>query len=184
MDGYQVVVFFHVLGAVGLFAAWAIEAAALQQVRRAKTFEEARAVIRVRGRSTALGPAGMLVAVGTGIWMMWDRWGQQPWMAAALVAIAIIVIVGMGMERRAGPRVRRSLANSPASDLRSAIAPLVASLTVRIAVGIGILALMTSKPGATGSAGILAGAIVTGVALAVVFTREGRSPQPSLQSQR
>lgn len=45
---------------------------------------------------------------------------------------------------------------------------LPASLRMRVALGIGVLALMTLKPGATGAAGIVALATVAGLAAVVV----------------
>lgn len=43
MNSYVLLIFFHVLGAVGMFAAWTIEASTLQRLRQSVSAGEARA---------------------------------------------------------------------------------------------------------------------------------------------
>jgi hypothetical protein len=92
-----------------------------------------------------------------------------------------MAIAGGAVTGRHMRRVVSALAEEKGSllteDFRSvrASAALTASLRVRIALGIGILALMTVKPaGAGASAIILAAALVAGLVAGVVLPAAGR----------
>lgn len=50
MTFYSMLIFLHVLGAVGLFAAWGIEAAGLSHLRQAHTADQARTGVALRSR--------------------------------------------------------------------------------------------------------------------------------------
>lgn len=174
MDSYALLVFLHVLGAVGMFAAWGIEAVTLGQLRQAGTVEQARASMQFRRRSATLGPIAMLTALVTGIWMMVARWSHQPWTAVALAGLILIVIVGVAFGRRAMPRIVASLAEGTerlTPDARAAGEILALSLRLRIAIGVAIVALMTIKPGALASLAIMGIAIVIGLGTGLQATR-------------
>ncbi|HEX6536479.1 MAG TPA: hypothetical protein VF041_17945 [Gemmatimonadaceae bacterium] len=179
MSLYPLLVFLHVLGAVGMFAAWGIEAIALSQLRRAVTVEQARTAMGLSRGAVPVGPAGMLVALVTGLWMMGVRWGLRPWMVAALAALVLIVVVGIVVARRAVPPLTAALGRESdplAGSVRVTSGPLVASLQFRVAMGIAILALMTVKPGGLGSLAIMAAAVVTGLGLRFAARGEPRVP--------
>ncbi|HET9984450.1 MAG TPA: hypothetical protein VFQ38_12710 [Longimicrobiales bacterium] len=170
MDLFLLLVFFHVLGAVGMFAAWGIEAVALGQLRRVATADQARAWMGLRRNAAPLGAGGMLSALVTGLWMMGVRWGPRPWMMAALAGLVIIVVIGVAFDRRATPRLLAALAGRPErlpAIVHAAHATLAASLRLRVALGVAILGLMTLKPGVPGSLAVLAAGLMLGLGAAV-----------------
>lgn len=173
MNIYPILVFLHVLGGVGMFVALGIEAVSLPRFRRAGTPDETRAWMGPLAIPARLGPASMLTALASGIWMMAGWWGPQRWIEGAFLLIAGMAIAGGFLTGRSMRRVRRAFpaeTGATLSDefrsLRSAAAPVV-SLRLRIAFGIGILALMTMKPGIAGSFLIVAAAVVGGLAACV-----------------
>jgi hypothetical protein len=147
MSLYQFLIFIHVLGAVALFVAIGIEAVALGRLRRAETPADARVwlgLFRLPGR---VGPIAMLTALASGAWMMKVSWGYQAWIAGALAAMVGMAVIGAVVSLRRMRRLRAALhAESGLSEALRSSPALVTSLRLRIALGVGILALMTMKP--------------------------------------
>jgi len=147
MSLYQFLIFIHVLGAVALFVAIGIEAVALGRLRRAETPADARVwlgLFRLPGR---VGPIAMLTALASGAWMMKVSWGYQAWIAGALAAMVGMAVIGAVVSLRRMRRLRAALhAESGLSEALRSSPALVTSLRLRIALGVGILALMTTKP--------------------------------------
>ena len=168
MTLYPFLVFFHVLGAVGLFAALGIEAVAVGRLGRTDATDGAREALGSLQRNDRLGGISMLVLLASGAWMM-ASWGAQPWLSAAFVAIVFMGIAGGAVSSRRIRRLRAALAaergaalSEPFRTLRSNVA-LAVSLRLRIAIGVGILALMTLKPSALGSALLVLAAVAAGL---------------------
>lgn len=169
MSWYPLLVFLHVLAAVGLFAAWGVEAVLLQRLRHSGTTAEVRAAALQLRRRARAAPSAMLVALATGM-TMGAQWGPQAWMTAAFAALVAIAVIGIVSGRRAGSRLAAALADESertSADLASAVHFLAMSLQLRVAIGVGIIGLMTMKPGAQGSLLVLALAGAVGVVGAV-----------------
>jgi len=163
---YPLLIFLHVLGGVGLFAALGIEVVALRRLRSAAAPDAARVWIGLLG--TPLPLLSIMTILATGIWMSIVRWGEQPWIAASFIAVAGMAVVGAVSMRRIR-RLRAALANESSRELSPVFRALqgsptlVASLSLRVAIGIGILGLMTVKPDAVGSIAILGTATAAGL---------------------
>jgi hypothetical protein len=171
MSLYQFLIFIHVLAAVGLFVAIGIEAVSLARLRRAETPADARVwlgLFRLPGR---LGPVAMLTVLASGAWMMKVSWGYQPWIAGALLAVVAMAVIGGAVSLRRMRRLRAALAAETGPGLSNATRAarsgpaLVNSLRIRIALGVGILGLMTMKPSDHPTAILV---LVTAVAAALV----------------
>jgi len=169
MSLYQFLIFIHVLGAVALFVAIGIEAVALGRLRRAETPADARVwlgLFRLPGR---VGPIAMLTALASGAWMMKVSWGYQAWIAGALAAMVGMAVIGAVVSLRRMRRLRAALhAESGLSEALRSSPALVTSLRLRIALGVGILALMTTKPSDHATAIlVLATAVVAALAASI-----------------
>ena len=158
MNGYLILLFLHVLAGVGLYVALGIEIVALGRFQRAGTPGDAALWLRVLRGPSWLSPLAMLLALGSGIWMTVLVWGHQAWIFTAFLGLVGMAIAGGGVTGRVMRRLRSALAAEGAPELsgafRSAAAnpALAASLRLRIALGLGVLGLMTVKPEAAGSA--------------------------------
>ena len=169
MSLYQFLIFIHVLGAMALFVAIGIEAVALGRLRRAETPADARVwlgLFRLPGR---VGPIAMLTALASGAWMMKVSWGYQAWIAGALAAMVGMAVIGAVVSLRRMRRLRAALhAESGLSEALRSSPALVTSLRLRIALGVGILALMTTKPSDHATAIlVLATAVVAALAASI-----------------
>jgi hypothetical protein len=147
MSLYQFLIFIHVLGAMALFVAIGIEAVALGRLRRAETPADARVWLGLSRLPGRVGPIAMLTALASGAWMMKVSWGYQAWIAGALAAMVGMAVIGAVVSLRRMRRLRAALhAESGLSEALRSSPALVTSLRLRIALGVGILALMTMKP--------------------------------------
>jgi hypothetical protein len=190
MDLYALLVFVHVLGAVGLFGGMSIEAVAIRRLLRTRGVDETRTwvgLLREGGRIAMTGMATLLVA---GVAMMATRWGPRPWILAALVGVGLMIVVGLALTRRAMTRLESWVSEESARrgtgiPVRTA-GSLSVSLLLRFALAIGILGLMTMKPGAFGSILIMGMSFVLGlgVALRPGGQTVGAGPREALESSR
>ena len=178
MNGYLLLVFLHVLSAIGMFAAWGAEAVLVQRLQRAVTLDDARLSARQLRRYGRLAPIAMLVVLATGMAMA-TRWGPQPWMTAAFGAVLVVGAIGGVTGRRMGRRMAAALADETPGGpavIAAAAGSLAVALQLRFAVGAGIIGLMTMKPGGEGSLVVLGVAALLGLATAA---RESRRRTPS-----
>ena len=173
MSVYQLLIFVHVLGAVGVFVAMGMEAVSLPRLQRAETPAEARDALSAVAPSGRLGPVAMLTALVSGVWMMAVAWRHQTWIVTAFIALVGMglaggAVTGRGM-RRLGAALAAERGPGLSETFRSARSgvPFAASLRVRTALGIGILALMTMKPDTGGAWIILLAAGLAGLVAAV-----------------
>lgn len=170
MTVYQLLIFFHVLGAVGVFVALALEASSLARLRRAETPGDARDALRGLAVPGRLGPVAMLAALASGAWMMAVSWGHQAWIVTSLIALVGMGAAGGGVTGRRLRRLAAALAAEHAPSLSHAFRSersslqLPMSLRLRVVLGIAILALMTTKPGAPGAWLLLLAAGIGGLA--------------------
>jgi hypothetical protein len=105
------------------------------------------------------GPSALLV-LATGIYMTSTRWGPRPWIVIGLAAMVVIAILGPALSRRAG------------------LAAL--SLRLRTWLFLGIVFLMTTEPGLTGSLVAIGVAALIGVVTAL----PARNPARMAESER
>jgi hypothetical protein len=143
--------FLHVLGALGMTAAFGVEAAGLVGLRRAAHAGEALLWLRSRRWVLLIGPASIGLVLATGIYLTVVEWGWHAWILvslASLVAIAGIggLLTGIPMARLTPPVEQASgpLSEELRHRLRSTV--LTVSIMTRIAITIGIVFLMVQKP--------------------------------------
>ena len=180
MNIYPLLVFLHVLGGVGIFAALSIEAVALGRLQRADHTADARAWMRLLATAARLGGTAMLTTLATGIWMMAKWWGPRPWIQTALLTVVAMAVLGGGVTgrhmRRLGKLLPAEIEPTLSAAFRavSSSSALAASLRMRIAGGVGILGLMTLKPNMGSSLVIMGVAIAAGVLASVRSSRRSR----------
>lgn len=166
---YASLLFIHVLGAIVLFAAIAVEAVSLASFERTQDSGEARTWLRRLTVPFSAGPPAMLAILLSGMAMVATRWGEQAWLVAAFIGLVAMGAIGGLVSVRRLRRLRAALEHETGPALSDAFrsarsgTPLVASLVLRATLGIGIVALMSFKPGALGSSLVLAAAGLVGL---------------------
>ena len=163
MSIYSIALFLHIVGALALFAALALEWVGLRQIRSATPSEQVRIWL---GVLTAAGKAGfpsMLVTVVTGVYMMVTVWGRTPWLAVTVGALVLMIVLA----RVAAPRLKgleqfMVAANDPL---------LWVSIQTRAAIALGIVFLKVAKPDLVGSLLTVGVAVALGVVSALSISR-------------
>lgn len=175
---YSILLFLHIVGAIGIFASMAIEQAALFNLRRASMNSQARqwlALMRPVRRIT--GPSALTLLV-TGIYMMVTNWHNQAWAGSGLIGMILIALVGAGVTGRRmktiGPAVFSGDVGGPlAPVLRERFADPVLRLSawVRLGLALGIVFNMSVKPATLGAVVVLIVATAAGALVAQVPRR-------------
>jgi len=168
MNGYDVALFLHLLGVTMLFGGIALQQAAGARLRRVRTFAEARqwlGFVRPAGRVL---PIAGLVILASGLYMTARQWSMRtPWIAVGFLTLLGMVAIGATVIRGAYARLGRAVAAGD-GDLTAPVTRLVRSrrlwvpLTSVNGALIGVLWLMTNKPGWGASIGVVAGAALIG----------------------
>ncbi|TMG54444.1 MAG: hypothetical protein E6H89_02690 [Chloroflexi bacterium] len=177
MTLYSIALFFHIAGALGVFAAPALDWVGITKLRGVRTVEQVREWAGVYGIVRALGGASVAALLIFGLYMTAVTWGPTGWIGIGFLSLLFIAVFGAV----SGIRLSRVLAaagsgeGSLGEDLRRALqAPLfVASVRARTAVAIGVVFLMTVKPDAVGSLLVTVIAFILGIASAVPVLRQG-----------
>ena len=183
MSVYSMAVFLHVVGALGIFAAIGLEWAGLSNLRRAADTAQVREWMKLLAAPrTVAGPAALLVLV-SGIYMSATRWGPQGWILVALGGMVVIAAVGAGVGGRRVAAMARALPAEagpvPAALRQRVDDPVLAvSLRVRTALLLGIVFLMSVRPGRGGALAAMAVALLLGLAASQPALGRGR---PSAQ---
>ncbi len=183
MSLYSIAVFLHVVGALGLFAALGLEWAGLRNLRRAVSIGQVRewtgllAAIRSVG-----GPAGLLLLV-TGLYLTATRWGHQAWIGLGLLGLLLIAGLGAVLTGRRVGAIARAIppeeGPAPPALRRLLRDPaLTRSAWLRTCLALGVVFLMSVKPGTAGAVASLALALALGLGTGWLAATGGRRPVP------
>src|SRR2546430_9995485 len=110
MVGYALAVFLHIVGALGLFAALALEWASLYNLRRVATAAQAREWAKLLSALRFVGGPSALTILVTGLYMMATRWGGQGWIGAGLAGLVLIAALGGALSGRRSAAIARTIA--------------------------------------------------------------------------
>jgi hypothetical protein len=180
MTLYSLALFAHVVAVLLLFAALSFEVLALLHLRRASTPAEARLWLDAVPGLPALAMGSLLVVFVTGIYLtVLMAAGNSAWPKVTVAALVLVVgPLGAISGRRMGT-IRRTCASDTANkpELLGRLQDpfLKISISVRIAVTLGIVLLMGAKPGTTESLGIVGASAILGLLWALVMSVPGNA---------
>ena len=115
MNFYSIVLFLHIVGAIGLFISLAVEWIGLRQLQNARTFDQAREGMDIPGRMRSVGMISMLVLLAAGFYMMATAWGLVAWIGVALVAIVLLIGLTMALTSPRMAAIGKALATEIAA---------------------------------------------------------------------
>jgi uncharacterized membrane protein len=156
MTEYNVVLFFHLLGAFSLVAGTVLAGAAFEAARRRETPAEIALLLGLTRVGVVLVGLGTLLVLAFGLWLVrLGHWSYGTgWVAAALVLLASTVVRGAAGGQR--PKQARKLAVRLREDRSASTPELRALLDDRTALAgnylaalllLAIIVLMVFKPG-------------------------------------
>ncbi len=182
MNAYSIFLFFHIVGALGLFVALGLEWTGLWQLRNSSTPEHLLAWMVILKNTRKFGLASMLATVISGIYLMVTAWGAAPWLIVTLGALVLVIaitqaltapqmtVVGQALAAGKGTlsETFHSLANHPI---------LFVSIQTRVAIALGIVLLKVAKPDFGGSLLTIAVVILLGIASVIPLLRHSHRQQ-------
>lgn len=169
MSFYLVIVYLHIVAALGLFATLAIEWAGLYQLRRAVLVSQVRDSTQLLGALRRVGGPSALLLLITGVYLSATGWGMQTWIVLGLLGLVLMASLGAVLTgRRMGP-IARDLPGEggiPPAVLQRIHDPvLVVSAWLRTALGLGVVLLMTLKPAGWLALTAFAASLIFGLAI-------------------
>ncbi len=185
MNDYSIALYLHIVSVRGMFVALGVEWLGLSQLRSARDFGPVRVWMGILKRVPKLGLPSMLVAVVSGLYMMWRAWGGTPWLIVSIGALVLVIAlsqvltrpqmmdIGRTLGAQKGPAVSQtfhSLTNRPL---------LWISIQTRIAIALGIIFLKIAKPDLTGSLLTIGIAIVLGIASTLPVSTQAQAQERS-----
>lgn len=183
MTFYSIALFLHIVGALGLFVALGLEWTSLLYLRRATTIEQAREWLSTFGLLRWVGTSSLGLILLAGFYMMATAWGGAAWTGIALAAMILLAALGGALT---GPRmaaVGRAVAAESGSlslAFRQRLHdPLLwTSIQTRVAIALGIVFLMTVKPGLGEALLVVGVALILGLASALPMWGHDRVKEP------
>jgi hypothetical protein len=165
--------FLHIVGALGLFVALALEWTSLLLLRRATTTEQARERMRLASGVSAVSGASLATLLVSGLYLTATVWGGVAWIAVALGAMVLMAVLGAALSRPRLVTIGRAVETGSLAPVPDPL--LWVSIQTRVAVALGIVFLMTFKPDLNGSLLAIAVAAVLGLIAALPAVAAGRS---------
>ena len=172
---YTIALFIHIVGVLGLFACISLELVSLFGLRLARMLEEVRVWASLHQVIAWAFPLATLLTVGAGLFLALNAWGWRvPWIDVsffAFIAMGLLGRLNTGRHQQLHRAMGEALSGSVPMELREQLHdPVLWSSTLLLtAIGLGVVFLMTIKPGLLGSLLALSMAIVVGLfAIAVL----------------
>jgi len=164
MTLYSIALFLHIVGALLLFVTLTVEGIALRLLRRAVTTEAAQGSAALLRLNRIVGPLSALGVLIPGLYMTATTWGWVPWIVVGLVSWLAIAVLGAvnGVRILALERSQALL-----TGIRNPI--FLISWSTRVGTALGVVFLMTVKPGAAAAVIAVLLAAAAGAALAVLL---------------
>jgi hypothetical protein len=179
MTLYSIALFLHVVGALLLFVTLTVEGVALRQLRRSASTELARNAAGMLRLNRIVGPFSAFGVLIPGLYMAATSWGWVAWIVVAFVSWVVIAVMG-------AVNGIRILALQPPERLLTGIRnPMfLISWLIRVGIALGVIYLMTVKPGAVAAvAAILIGA-AAGAVLGIAVSKMHRTPRTDGRHER
>lgn len=174
MSGYNVALFFHIVGVVTLFAGLAIQQVAGARLRSAANVRELRQWMGAMQPTGLALPVAAAVILFSGLVMTAKQWSMgTPWIATGFLTLVAMAIAGATVLRRGFTRIGKASAAAmnldspvPSDVARLRAAPLLWTVMGAMdGAAVGVLWLMTNKPGGAVPSAIVVGAAIVGAAL-------------------
>ncbi|HLZ23815.1 MAG TPA: hypothetical protein VKQ30_17015 [Ktedonobacterales bacterium] len=179
---YTFALFAHILGVLSLFIGMGLQWTITLRLRQARSIVQVREWSSLIGGVAKLGPVSGALILVMGIYMTLTSWGMgTPWIVVSLAAMLFMLALGMGVITRRLNAIQRAAAivETPTGaippELHQQIHNPLLWISTQLASGtaLGVVFLMTTKPGLGGSL------LVMGVALILGGITGGLSAQPS-----
>jgi len=182
MSIYNIVLFLHVIGAIGYFIGIGIWLSGFVGMRRAQRVEQVRTLVNLIGLTGPLFGISVLFILAAGLYMAFTAWSLLTgWILVALIALIIMAPLGTVLIEQRRRVITRLAQEAPDGSLPESLKQrihdpvLSTSLQTVAALLLGIVFLMITKPELIGSLIVMAIALVIGLASGLLVLRASRT---------
>jgi hypothetical protein len=189
MDAYSIVLFIHLLALLIAAMAASVAFYAALQLRQVTAPPEAARWGRLIASVVPAFPLATLMLLGSGAYMTQGHWSwRTPWIDAGIVGLALIAVCGSGIEASRGRALKRELQTVGMSTRARRLLhdPYAWSAKITtLTLLLGVMFVMTTKPGGLGSAVTIVVAVLVGPVAATPFwssmnLRRSRMSEPAV----
>jgi hypothetical protein len=180
---YDIALFLHVIGAIGLFSANSLSAAGIIRMRQGQTIAQIRDGASLTGGAVRGIPASSVLILLSALYLVLRSWSfATPWVLASLIAVVVLAL-GNAIIGRPMRGIRQALNGAQDGPVPPQLRAQVRhpaiwlGTTTSNALLVGIVFLMTVKPDLSGTLIALGVALVLGVAIGLITTRSRPSQQ-------
>ncbi len=179
MSFYNLALFAHILGVLGLFIGIGLQLTSVLRLRRAQFVAQVREWTSLTSVLGVLMPAASLLILVAGIYMTVTVWGwRTPWIDVSLAALILVLAPAGAMNTHRIKAIQMAAeASAPTGTIPAELQHQITNPVLWTMVQtssmtmLGVVFLMTTKPDLVGSLITLAVALVLGVGSARVFLR-------------
>jgi hypothetical protein len=176
MNGYSIALYFHIVGALGVFVALGLEWTGLTQLRSATAGEQVRSWMGILKNVRKVGFVSMLTTIITGIYLMVRVWGGVAWIIVTLGSLVLIIALAQALTAPRMAAVGQALVMKKGTITqefynRANNSLLSISIQTRVAIALSIVFLKIAKPDLIGSLLTVGVAIVLGIVSALYMPR-------------
>jgi hypothetical protein len=189
MTFYSFTLFVHIVGVLGMFIAIGLEEAALFRLRAAKTTALVREWMRIMGVLEKMFPITGVLILGAGLYLTFTAWGwSQAWIDTALIAFLLISVLAPTVTTPRFKGIRKAVELTPDEPLPTELSKLTHDSMLRTTIFVmdfltlGIVCLMTMKPGWIGSLAVMTVAFIVAIIAAQLPQAIAREAQSDLRS--
>jgi uncharacterized membrane protein len=182
MSIYNIVLFLHVSGAIGYFVGIGIWLFGFVGIRRAQRVEQVRTLVNLIGLTSPLFGISVLLILAAGLYMAFTAWSLLTgWILVALITLIIMAPLGTVLIERRRRVIARLAQEAPDGSLPASLEQriqdpvLLTSLQTVVALLLGIVFLMITKPELIGSLIVIAIALALGLASGLLVSRAPRT---------
>lgn len=175
MTNYEIVLFLHIVGMVGMFGGIAVSIGVLQFARRARDVASVRALLPLGAIGGRLIPLFSLLVLGTGVYMVEDVWKWDiSWIEISLAAFIVLFAMGPLINARRMKAIGMEAGRTPDGPVSQALRARLDDLVLHVseitmtAATLGIVYLMVTKPGTSGSLIAMVVAVALGLLVSSV----------------
>jgi hypothetical protein len=192
MSIYTVVLFLHVIGAIGYFLGIGILLFILLGLRRAQRVEHVRPLIHLNDLSAPVSAASAVLLLVTGLYLALVAWSLlTSWILVALISLLLMVPTSAVLiAPRRSAIVKQLEREAPGGELSEALEryiddPVLATVCTTVAaLLLGLVFLMTTKPNLVSSLIVMVVALLLGLAAGMLVSRMKRAPEPGMVAQK
>lgn len=180
MSFHTLLIFVHVISAIALSTGTLLSLFSLLAIRRAERVEEVRSILGLVALAEPVSGIALVLTPAAGLIMTANTWGwQNGWINVALGSFVLLLPAGAitGIRRRAIANLVNDLSDGllPASVRQRIHDPLLGTAVyLMVALLLGIVFLMTTKPALDVSLSAIVVSVVFGAAASLPMWR-GRS---------